>query len=432
MSKLKVNVTTLGCKANQCDSFFIQNFLSNNNFEVVHDKSGADICIINTCTVTGKSDFQSRQEIRRAIRNNSGARVYVTGCYAVTGLDAIRRINGVTDVILPGEIQKLLLKLKHEKGEIINDAEVKSQTIPFVEEFHGRTRAFFKIQDGCNFRCSYCIVPFARGKSRSLPLSDVISGLKRYAELGYKEVVLTGVHLGSYGIDLTPRTSLDTLLEEIASKLSGLRIRLSSLDPHEINERIIATVASSSLFCKHFHIPLQSGDDRILKLMCRNYNVGQFIEVVLKIREKMPDAGIGIDVIAGFPGEGEREFENTYKNIELLPLSYLHVFPFSVRKGTAAARQPEKNHGSIIRKRTRQLIQLGKAKKISFYERFIYRILNALVEKRKKDGFYTGFSDNYIPLLIKGENLSSGEIIKVKISELKNFHLIGNEYNGYE
>ncbi len=427
MNKLKVKVSTLGCKANQCDSFFIQNYLGAHNFEVLHDKSRADVCIINTCTVTSKSDFQSRQEIRRAIRNNSGAKVYVTGCYAVTGENEIRAISGVTDVIPPGRISDFLQQLSNSlpapfsgEGMGINN---------LVEHFPGRTRAFFKIQDGCNFRCSYCIVPFARGKSRSLKPQDVISGLKRYAELGYKEVVLTGVHLGSYGLDLSPRTSLSALLEEIADKISGIRIRISSLDPNEIDNKIITLVSSSSVFCRHFHIPLQSGDNRILKLMRRNYTADKFREVVLKIKEKIPDAGIGIDVIAGFPGEKEEEFENTYKLIESLPLSYLHVFPFSLRKGTAAEKLPDKIHGSIIKERTRKLIQLGKLKRKSFYNGFIGRTLSALVEKGERKGFYKGFSDNYIPVVVEGERVPIGEIINIRINKLNNLTLLGEEWD---
>ncbi len=427
MNKLKVKVTTLGCKANQCDSFFIQNYLGAHNFEVVLDKSRADVCIINTCTVTAKSDLQSRQEIRRAIRNNSGAKIYVTGCYAVTGEDKIRAISGVTDVIPPARISDFLHQLTNSlPAPLSRDGrEIEN----FVEHFPGRTRAFFKIQDGCNFRCSYCIVPFARGRSRSLHLHKVIEGLKRYAELGYKEVVLTGVHLGSYGLDLTPRISLSSLLEEIAGKISGIRIRISSLDPNEIEERIIALVSSFPVFCRHFHIPLQSGDDRILKLMCRNYTAYKFREVVLKIKEMIPDAGIGIDVIAGFPGEKEEEFENTYRLIESLPLSYLHVFPFSLRRGTPAERLPDKVHGSIIKERVSKLIHLGKLKRKTFYNGFIGKTLSVLVEKDERRGFYKGFSDNYIPVIVEGEGIPSGEIINVKIHKLNNLNLIGKEWN---
>lgn len=431
MNKLKVKVTTLGCKANQCDSFFIQNYLNNSNCEVILDKSRADICIINTCTVTGKSDFQSRQEIRRAIRNNAGAKVYVTGCYARTGTEEIKSIKGVTDVIVPEEIKNFLEKLKNDSVEKDYRGS-NTYVIPFVENFPGRTRAFFKIQDGCNFKCSYCIVPFARGRSRSLPLQDVISGLKRYVELGYKEVVLTGVHLGSYGQDLTPKRTLDDLLEEILNEVSGIRVRLSSLDPHEISNRIIALVSSSSLFCRHFHIPLQSGDNKILKLMHRNYSAEKFKEVVLRIKEAIPDAGVGIDVIAGFPGESDKEFRNTYSLIESLPISYLHVFPFSIRRGTEAEKLPEKVHGSVIKERAKILIELGEEKKRNFYTGFIGKTVAVLIEDKKKNHYYRGFTDHYVPVLIKGGHVKQGELINVKIEVLRDLELIASrsEKNG--
>lgn len=449
MNKLKVKVTTLGCKANQCDSFFIQNYLKDNNFEVVLDKSMADICIINTCTVTGKSDFQSRQEIRRAVRRNPGAKIFVTGCYAVTGRDELESINGITDVIPPGGISDFLEKLVRSEAMVRSNiaeqpstsccnasrrrepspfikGDAKSGAFNFVEHFPGRTRAFFKIQDGCNFRCTYCIVPFARGNSRSLPLHEVISGLKRYAELGYKEVVLTGVHLGSYGLDLTPRTSLVALLEEIAAKLSGLRIRISSLDPHEVTESIIDIVSNSPIFCRHFHIPLQSGDNKILKMMCRNYSRDNFVGVVKKIKNKISYAGIGIDVIAGFPGEGDEEFKNTYNFINSLPVSYLHVFPFSVRKGTPAEKLQMRIHGKIIRERTESLIGLGREKRRKFYESFKGKTAKVLVEGRKRGDYYYGFTDNYLPVLIKGKHIAQGQLIDVKIERSEDLKLIAS------
>jgi len=426
LNRLKVAVTTLGCKSNQCDSFFIQNYLSKHNFEIVSDRSIADIYIINTCTVTAKSDFQSRQEIRRALKINSNARVYVTGCYAVTGEKSISSIKGVTGVIPPEKLKEFLLNISNSK-ETLRDSELfPDNNIPFVEKFPGRTRAFFKIQDGCDYRCSYCIVPFARGRSRSKALNEVIQGLKKYKDLGYKEVILTGVHLGSYGHDLFPRLTFVDLLEKITREIDGIRIRLSSLDPHEINDRVVKIVADSQIFCRHFHIPLQSGDDTILKRMRRNYRVKDFVSVISTIKNLIPEAAVGIDVIAGFPGEGEDEFNNTYKLIESLPVTYLHVFPFSVRRGTLAASLPDKVHGRIIKERVERLIQLGKKKKHEFYSKFIGKRVDVLVEGKQKDGHFRGFTDNYLPVRIEGNGCNKGEIVHVIITKENNLTLIGS------
>lgn len=422
MNKPRVSVITLGCKSNQCDSFFIQNFLNNHGYEVTCDKTGADICIINTCTVTRKSDFQSRQEIRRALRRNPRSRVYVTGCYAVTGREAIEKIDGVTGVFTPAEFKNFLKTLVNSEYHI----QIEKDEFYFIEKFPGRTRAFFKIQDGCNYRCSYCIVPYARGNSRSMEIGKVIDGLIKYRDLGYKEVVLTGVHLGSYGLDLSSPHTLLQLLEKIALRLSGLRIRISSLDPHEISEDLISLVASYPIFCKHFHIPLQSGDNTILKLMRRNYTRENFTKIVNLIKNKIPDAGIGIDVIAGFPGEGEKEFENTYELVESLPLSYLHVFPFSIRKGTVAEKLPEKVAEKIIKERTVKLIALGKKKKMEFYAGFVGKKMSVLVEKRKRGDYYIGLTDNYIPVLVKGGNIVPGQLLEITIDKMIDLKLVAS------
>lgn len=423
----RVSITTLGCKSNQCDSFFIQNFLEKKGFRFVRSGEPADICIINTCTVTGKSDFQSRQEVRRAIKNNPGARIVVTGCYAVSGVEELRRFNHQAEVVPPQRLFDFLNSLANNHNYIPPSQETESSgsTIHFVDKFYKRTRAFFKIQDGCNLRCSYCIVPFVRGRSRSLPLIDVLRGLKRYKDSGYKEVVLTGVHLGSYGHDLVPQVNIVTLLKAIASEVSGMRVRISSLDPQEISDEIIDIVARNPVFCRHFHIPLQSGDDGILKRMFRNYDAERFVRVVNKIKERIPEAGIGIDVIAGFPGEGENQFRSTLELIRSLPISYLHVFPFSLRKGTAAVNFPERVDGKVIRKRVRELIELGKTKRKEYYSSFIGKILEVIPENEKESGHFRGFSDNYIPVLIKGKNIQPGELLRVKITDLDGFSVYG-------
>jgi len=424
----RVAITTLGCKSNQCDSFFIQEQIKRNGMEIVDAPSVADVCIINTCTVTARSDYQCRQAIRRIIRENSSAEVYITGCYAVTGREEIQGIPGVTKVIPPEDIDNFLDGVVRRKNSKMISG---NNGFHFVEDFIGRTRAFFKIQDGCNFRCSFCIVPFARGKSRSLPVNDVLHGFKRYAQLGYKEVVLTGVHLGSYGADLYPSFRLDDLLAEIAEKISGIRIRISSLDPNEISDRTIRLVSETDLFCRHFHIPLQSGDKEVLRNMNRGYTPEKFSEVVMAIKKRIPDAGIGIDVIAGFPGEGEKEFRNTCSLIHDLPITYLHAFPFSLRKGTRAWAMNGNLTRNVIKDRVRSLISIGKAKRMEFFNFLIGRELDVIVEGENIKGMWRGFSSSYVPVLIENCADLENRLVRVRIERASDSSLVAGEVLNY-
>jgi threonylcarbamoyladenosine tRNA methylthiotransferase MtaB len=286
---------------------------------------------------------------------------------------------------------------------------------------HGsRTRPFLKIQDGCNAYCTYCIVPYARGPSRSMPLDTVLEHLSQLNQAGFKEVVLTGIHLGCYGQDLTPQITFNHLLETIDHVQPVARIRLSSIEPMELSDEIIELVAASKIFCRHFHIPLQSGDDTILKRMKRPYSGHDFREKIMKVHTKLPDAAIGADVVVGFPGETDEAFNNTLKLIDSLPISYLHVFPFSPRKNTPAYSFPNRVPERVIKRRCKIVRELGLSKKKKFYSQMIEQRETVLVEETRDryTGYLKGFSSNYIPVLLDGKNSLKNSLVQTRISEV--------------
>lgn len=405
---IRVAIATLGCKVNHYESAGIEEEIRSRGFSIVPFRSEADIYIVNTCTVTGKTDYQSRQLIRRANRTNPEASIFVTGCYAQIAPEIVAALPGVRMVVGTRQKDSIPDLLSNKVGEntIINVGNVDDErplTCLSVKDFHGQTRAYLKIQDGCNAFCSYCIIPFARGRARSLPEDRVIEEIHFLCRAGYKEIVLTGIHLGMYGQDLSPRTSLSDILSRIEKETDIERLRISSTEPMEISDGIIEVIRESSILCRHLHIPLQSGDDKILKAMNRNYDSRQFEKGIDKIVQALPDIGIGIDIIAGFPGEGEKEFGNTRAFIEQLPIHYLHVFPYSKRPGTAAFSLSDHVPENIKRERARILREIDEEKRRAFSSRFIGKRLSVLVEG-KRDGrsnLMKGFSDNYIPILIE-------------------------------
>lgn len=429
---IKVAIATLGCKVNHYESAGIEEKIKSRGFSIVPFKSEADIYIVNTCTVTGKTDYQSRQLIRRANRNNPAASIFVTGCYAQIAPEKLASLPGVEMVL--GTQEKLMIPdliQNGNKGEetiIVGDiGQERCLSCLPVSKFPGQTRAYLKIQDGCNAFCSYCIIPHARGRTRSLPEDRVIEGVRSLCRAGYREIILTGIHLGMFGQELSPHTSLSGLLTRIENETDIERLRISSIEPMEITDEIIELIRESSVICSHLHIPLQSGDDSILKAMKRNYDTHQYQKRIEKIVAAVPDIGIGIDVMAGFPGEGEKEFENTRAFIKQLPLQYLHVFPYSKRPGTPASGLSDQVTETIKKERARILRHLGEEKRTSFNRRFIGKNLSVLVEVQDKDsGLMKGFSDNYISILVANVDKSmKNRIVKVKATDMAGGKLRG-------
>jgi threonylcarbamoyladenosine tRNA methylthiotransferase MtaB len=427
-------ISTLGCKVNQSESDAIARQLESYNWLPTGNDGNTEVTIINTCTVTRKASMQSRQAVRQAIRANPRSRIVVTGCYAQTEPEAFEKIDGIDYIIGNAD--------KHRIGEILaagrNSADGQTITISNVQSpdalkpslaavSSSRTRPFLKIQDGCDAFCTYCIVPHARGPSRSLPVASVLEGIRALSEAGYHEIVLTGIHLGQYGCDLIPATNLSELLDGIDRSELIQRVRLSSIEPLELTDALIQRVADSPRFCRHFHIPLQSADDRILKKMKRPYTADMFRQRIEKIRDQIPDAAIGVDTLIGFPGESNAAFKNTYDLINELPITYLHVFPFSARPGTPAARYPDKIPPDVIKERCQKMRCLGQLKRLQFYRSFIGKTVEILVESTRHlaTGLLKGLSSNYIPVLIDADDDQINKLVTVKLTDKMDDALMG-------
>ena len=440
---MKVAFTTIGCRFNQFETAEMEDLFMEKDFEIVPFSDNANIYIINTCTVTNRSDYRCRQTIRRAIQTNKDAFIVVTGCYSQINPEEIGSIKGV-DMIL-GNMEKLnivnyleefnafrngkkeIKKLDNTKivvGDMNSSREFKSRKI---SNFSGRTSAYLKIQTGCDQTCSFCIVTIARGPSISEKPEVILNQAQELSDSGFKEIVLTGVNLGSYGDNLKPKTGLSDLVEMLTDVKSIERIRLSSINPREVSDRLISLMKKSKKVCRHLHIPLQSGDNEILKSMRRDYSSGFYKDLIMKLKSNIPDIGIGADVIVGFPGEDEEKFKNTYRLIEELPLSYLHVFTYSQREGTDAfgyegqiTESVKKERGSLVKK-------LGEHKSNIFKEGFIGKICNVLIEntRDRETGLLKGYTDNYIPVILKGGNGLMNKIVSVRITEMSDDVAIG-------
>jgi threonylcarbamoyladenosine tRNA methylthiotransferase MtaB len=401
-----VAITTLGCKINQFESAAMQETLARKGFRIVPFTEPADIYIINTCTVTARTDSESRRLIRRAARQNGAARIVVTGCYAQVAADELKDLPGVSLIVGNAEkkgIDLLLEATGSETTVAVSDifSQERAETLR-LESFSEHTRAFLQIQTGCNEFCAYCIVPYARGKSRSVPFDDVLAGVRTFAGQGYREVVLTGIHLGAFGLDLSPRTDLLELVKAVEREKLVERLRLGSVEPQEITAGLIDFFGRSSLLCPHLHIPLQSGADTVLARMQRRYDTASYCRYVEALVARSPDICLGADVITGFPGETDAEFETGYRFIDSIPLSYLHVFPFSPRKGTPAATMANRVPEQTIRQRVTALRALSDAKKSAFATRFVGRELPVLILGKGKNGRLNGLSRNYLQVSAEG------------------------------
>ena len=430
--KKKVAVTTLGCKVNQYESASFISALKERETQIVPFSHKADIYIINTCAVTARAAAQSRQMIRKALRTNPDARLVVTGCYAQVAPLEILDSSGLSICIVGNGNKHRLVDiatsedhcdLEMHMGDIGEKKEICS--LP-VRRFSGRTRAFLRLQDGCNNFCSYCIVPYARGRSRSLTVDKVKEQLQTFIDEGYKEIVLTGIHVGMYGRDLSPQVKFIDLLRQIVEREPSVRFRLSSLEPGEVSEELLQLISSHDNFMPHLHIPLQSGDQGILQKMNRRYPISYFTESIEKIISYIPSAAIGVDTLVGFPGEDEEAFNNTFTLLEKLPVTYLHIFPYSKRPGTVAASMKNQVSGRHKDERVALLRKLDQQKRNTFYKRHLGGIRPVLVESRHhRLNLMRGFSDNYIPVYFQAPDKMTNQIVNVRLKKIEEGKVLG-------
>lgn len=398
-----IAVCTLGCKVNQYDTDAVLTQFREAGYSVVDFDQKADVYLINTCTVTNVGDRKSRQMIRRARRINPDGKVVVMGCLAQASPEEVIQIEGVSLVVgthQRSELLELVESLPDGTSEpistVVDDifAVDEFEELP-VSTFEGRTRATLKIQDGCNQFCSYCRVPFARGKPRSRRIESVVEQAAQIAAQGYPEIVLTGVHLGAYGLDLEPNLHLSDVVEALTEVEGLTRIRISSIDPHEITPRLLELVAAEEKVCRHLHIPLQSGCDTVLERMRRRYTTAEYRRIVEEAREQISDLAITTDIIVGFPGETDAEFAETMQFVEEMAFSRLHVFRYSRRSGTPAARFPNQIPATVKEERSHSLIALGEKLSEQFHKAYVGKELPVLVEQ-VEGGHGVGLTDNYI------------------------------------
>ena len=418
---MRIAITTLGCKINQYDSAVIQSRLEENHSFVPFEEP-ADCYIINTCTVTDRADWEARQLVRRAKRLSPGAKVLVTGCYAQVNPAEVADVPGVDYVVGLNRLDDLLqfVALPKDRDVRIAVSDVKRQRgVPVLgtRTLPGHTRAFLKIQEGCNYSCTYCIIPTARGLSRSVTPREVLEQVRMLADAGYREIVLTGIHLGGYGQDLIPKVDLTALLEMISQSRLIPRVRLSSLDPREVPDRLVDLMANSDVICPHLHVCAQAGDDEILKRMRRNYDGAYYRELLMKVRECLQDAALGSDMIVGFPGETDGAFDRSLEFFATLPLTYFHVFPYSSRRGTVAASLPDHVGSEVKKTRARRMRELGAIKKRDFCLRFRGQKLSVLIEEKidRATGLRRGFSRNYLPVLVPAGGTLVNREIEVEV-----------------
>ncbi|MBW4827329.1 MAG: tRNA (N(6)-L-threonylcarbamoyladenosine(37)-C(2))-methylthiotransferase MtaB [Clostridiaceae bacterium] len=423
---------TLGCKVNQYETEAMEEIFQKEGYKVVNPKESADIYVINTCTVTNLGDRKSRQFIRRAKKTNKDSTIAVVGCYAQVSPDEIEKIEGVDVIIGTSDKEKIVRLCKEARKNNIKINKVKDfrELKDFeelkIEDLKSKTRAYMKIQEGCNQYCSYCIIPYARGPIRSRPLENIIKEGKRLSEVGFKEIILTGIHVASYGKDRGDYNLLDVIKE--INKIEGIeRIRLSSIEPTLIDENFMKTITKMPKVCDHFHLSLQSGSDKILDKMNRKYTTDEYRKTVHLIREYMPYAGITTDIIVGFPGEGEEEFKETYDFVKEIGFSRIHVFKYSPRSGTPASKFKEQVHGSIKSQRSEKLIELGEELMKEFNKKLIGKSMTVLFEEESKNSleYMEGYTTNYTRVRALGNSNIEGKILPVKIIGIDKENLIG-------
>ena len=453
------HIEQFGCRATQADAAAIERQLRDRGYALSAGANSADVVVVNTCTVTSAADLQARQAIRAIHRENPSARIVVTGCYAQRAPEELAALDGVSWVVgnshqpeIPRLIQEMTAlsspaaqpgfvplsrigshacPLEFEIAKILTGDILERREFavaPVLGGEAGHTRPVLKIQDGCNKRCSYCVIPQVRGRSRSLAPDRAIEEVRKLCAGGAREIVLSGIDLGSYGRDLAPRTELGALLRRILAETSIERLRVSSIEPMDVTEDLIAIFAASERMARHFHMPLQSGSDRILAAMRRWYRAEHYARRAELVREWLPDAAIGADVIVGFPGESEEDYRATRALIERLPLTDLHVFSFSARPGTGAEDLPGQVSGPVIARRARELRGLGEMKKARFLRAQAGRMVRVLTLNRSgqdASGPWTrALSGNYLDVRVSGRWLAN-QFLDVEIREERDGHLVG-------
>ena len=420
MQDKRVSFHTLGCKLNFSESSTLAREFERGGYRRVEPSEPTDVAVINSCSVTEHADKKCRNIIRKIHRRNPNAIIAVTGCYAQLKPEAIADIEGV-DIVLSnndkGDLYKRVVELKERGKTEVYSCSVENITRFFAAYSSGdRTRSFLKVQDGCDYKCAYCTIHYARGSSRNMPIADIVAEAKEIAAAGQKEIVITGINTGDFG-----RTTGEKFIDLLRA-LDGVdgieRYRISSIEPNLITDEIIEFCAKSPKFVPHFHIPLQSGSTRILGLMRRRYTADRYRERIAKIRELMPDSFLGVDVIVGFPGEGEEEFMETYRLLEEVGASFLHIFPFSERPGTPAVTMPGKVQSRISTERVSRLEELSTRLHHSFAERFIGSEREVLFESTNHDGLMYGYTDNYLRVAVPYDERVINTICKVHLDSV--------------
>ena len=430
------SILTFGCKVNQYDSNTIYDTMVRSGYEIVDPEKNADICVVNTCTVTNSADQKARQIIRRIIRKNPQAKIIVTGCYAESDRQAIKAIPGVSLVFgnrEKTEFQRYLNMINNKKllqiEPIVHDAVREHANFSIgISSSGDRTRAIVKVQDGCSAFCTYCIIPFVRGRMTSRPLTDIMKEVGRIATTNCKEIVITGVHLASYGFDIGKEKTLSDVLKQVHS-IDGIeRIRLSSIEPMNFPYNLADCMAELPKCQPHFHLPLQAGSDQTLKRMRRRYTVEEYAGLVEKLRSLFPSVGITTDIMVGFPGETDRDFEDSTSFVEEMSFSQLHVFRYSPRRNTPAADYPNQVDPQISTERSKRMIDLGNKLSATFREQMIGKTVNVLVENRREDkgNLLTGFSGNYLRVAVDAPDTATNQILPITLKSLSGETLRGS------
>ncbi|MDY6083933.1 MAG: tRNA (N(6)-L-threonylcarbamoyladenosine(37)-C(2))-methylthiotransferase MtaB [Dialister sp.] len=421
--KKTVSFITLGCKVNQYDSDAMRSLFIRRGYETAEGEGEADVYVINTCSVTSVGDKKSRQTVRRIRRNHPDAVIAVAGCYAQLEPDVFEKMGGANVIIgLQNRTQIVDYVEEAKAGQVLN----KVKDIREVREFENmavdaegetRTRAFIKVQEGCDNYCTFCIIPYARGRLKSRKLVDAVAEIRRLVKAGYREVVLTGIHLGNYGKDLRDGTSLASLVEALLEIPGLLRIRLGSVESVELSGELVRIIRDEPRVCSHLHLPIQSGSDSVLKRMNRHYRLAEYKRLIKDLREAIPGLALTTDLIVGFPGETEAEFQETLDTLKELSFSGIHVFPYSRREGTPAARYPNQLTAAEKKDRVRRVMELEKEISQVYRETFEAKEVRVIAEEIK-DGAYEGLSDEYIRVRLSGEGIRRGHMYRARVTGL--------------